>query len=144
MGLISNTFLIDPKFVSGFPEFVRYWMAVSGLHEPLGDLYANLETPSLDSLTPQGWNHKAYWGYWVLFDVNWYLTPLVQNFVSSIHREGADIERFWTEQCIWTMLKLLLVPVEEFLLVSFLDIQHGRSTNHYKELVKTCVADLVN
>jgi hypothetical protein len=96
----------SPDVLAGLAELARYWFAMpcritiiismikrSSFHRivinnfaPRGPLYDHLTPKSIEGLTTQHWDRKYHPGYFTIMDLNFWFTPQVQDFLSTVLR----------------------------------------------------------
>ena len=108
-------------------------MTIRNFSEPLGPLFDYLFSGTIDGMTTLGWDRQIHPGNFVILNLEFWFSTIVQDFVEQVLRSGADIDQRWTEQAVVNMIRLLFVPTSNtFVLASqSYQILHGKPRLHF-------------
>ena len=126
MGFYSDRFGTPSHLTIGLCELTKFWLEIAHF-TPLGNLFENLNPPNVNGLTSRGWNRMCHPGYFILIDVSFWFSAVVQSYLQAIFRSGRDIEGFYTEQSVMNMIKLIFVPRNNTFTIDS-EITHGYKT----------------
>jgi hypothetical protein len=91
------------------PEFTKEWMISNSYSDPKGGLFNHFTPSNYDGMTSHGWDRQYVRGNFVIWSVEIWQSPLLQNFLSAVIASNNDIERRWQEQGVHNMMRLLFV-----------------------------------
>lgn len=136
-----SDYLGTPRSLTvGLCELTRFWIKRFG-YKVQGALFSTLVEQNLNGLTTDGWNTLAHPGYFILIDLDFWLSEDVQSYLTAIFRSGQDIESFYTEQTVMNMVSLVFVRPERLLVVKDIDIFHNRARAPQNQKLVTCLQE---
>lgn len=131
-----------PALLWGAPEAARLFLSLERLNPP-GPIFQHCKPANLDglfsnyytdathgSIAPvpsyKGYDNTIIHGNFVILDLDWYLSPLVQRWVHLARASGGTLRYRWNEQSTWSLMWLMLVPEQQFRQFRF-KYQHKRA-----------------
>jgi len=127
------------EVTAGLPELAAFFLATRRL-QPTGPLYSHCTPPDarglhtvLDSQqqqgvvgAPDGWDAESLSGHFTLFDLDFWFSRHVQEFVALVWATRAGIEQRWNELGPQSMLRHMFVPDSKFHIFSDVNIVHTK------------------
>ena len=109
------------EVTAGLPELAAYYLATRSL-EPAGPLFAHRVPPDARGLhtlvpgapQPNGWDAQSLAGNFNIFDIAFWFSPPVQDFVQLVWESRGCIEQRWNELGPQSMIRHLFVPDARF------------------------------
>lgn len=135
----------NAEVVVGLADLTRDWMKFRS-YNAKGGFWSHVKLhekekgkdPKKVSKPPQllEWDHLYYRGNYILWDVNFWFRPDVQDFVHYVLVSNKDITQRWQEQAVMNMVRLVFVP-EKQILKLHVHLGHGRY-NHNETYRQWC------
>lgn len=116
LGIRKTVFQEKQVLMRGLPELARFWMSSRNMTIPFGDIFNHTRPQNISGLhsndptSKEGWDRLSTVGCFLLFDVNYWLQEVIQDFVTLILKTGSDMEQRWQDQGVQNMAKLLFYP----------------------------------
>ena len=125
------------EVTAGLPELAAFFLATRHL-QPTGPLYEHCVPPDARGLhtelevgmpgaeAPNGWDAQSLSGHFTVFDVDFWFSRHVQEFVALVWVTRAGIEQRWNELGPQSMIRHMFVPDSQFLILSNVHILHTK------------------
>ncbi|EFJ47445.1 hypothetical protein VOLCADRAFT_92164 [Volvox carteri f. nagariensis] len=118
-----------PWVTWGLPELVRYYLVTHKVvpatlfehcNPPnLTGLYSTMWSDSLHQPTEGGWDRMVIFTNLVMWNLDWWFSPLVNRFVHLCVASGGVVDQRWNEQAVITMAWQIFVRKEQFFMFNF-------------------------
>ena len=144
------------EVTAGLPELAAFFLATRRL-QPTGPLYSHCTPADARGLhtvlerrqpgvekVPNGWDAESLSGHFTLFDLEFWFSRYVQEFVALVWVTGAGVEQRWNELGPQSMLRHMFVPDSKFYIFSDVDVVHTKRRSSTRMCRMTmAVADAV-
>jgi len=125
MGVFSDYIGEVPHVTQGLAELTRYWLSITKF-TPTGPLFDHMNPKNIDGLTSKGWDRYYHPTYFLITEIDFWFSDIVQDYLTTVLQSGRDVEGRWGDQVTQNMMRIIFIPKDKVWVMTEIDVGHDR------------------